>query len=60
VTDVAAFRALNCAFNSSGESFFEPAGSQHLVSENGSTKEPASLLAIFIADGGARLTTFDK
>ncbi len=30
-----------------GESFFEPPGSRHLVSENASAKEPASLLAIF-------------
>ncbi len=43
-----------------GESFFEPSGSRHLVSENASAKEPASLLAVFVADDGARLTTFDK
>jgi quercetin dioxygenase-like cupin family protein len=43
-----------------GESFFEPPGSAHLVSENASSTEPASLLAIFIADDGAELTTFDK
>lgn len=43
-----------------GESFFEPPGSRHLVSENASAKEPASLLAIFVADDNARLTTFDK
>ena len=43
-----------------GESFFEPAGSEHLVSENASTTEPASLLAVFVADDGAQLTTFDK
>ena len=43
-----------------GKSFFEPAGSRHLVSENASTKEPAGLLAVFVADDGARLTTFDK
>lgn len=43
-----------------GESFFELAGSEHLVSENASATEPASLLAIFIADDGAELTTFDK
>jgi len=43
-----------------GESFFEPGGSRHLVSENASAKEPASLLAIFVADDGAQLTTFDK
>jgi quercetin dioxygenase-like cupin family protein len=39
-----------------GEAFFEPPGSEHLVSENASDKEPASMLAIFIADDGARLT----
>ena len=43
-----------------GESFFEPPGSEHLVSENASATEPASLLAIFVADDGAQLTTFDK
>jgi quercetin dioxygenase-like cupin family protein len=39
-----------------GESFFEPPGSSHLVSENASTTEPASLLAVFVADEGATLT----
>jgi quercetin dioxygenase-like cupin family protein len=43
-----------------GESFFEPPGSRHLVSENASAREPASLLAVFVADDGAQLTTFDK
>ena len=43
-----------------GESFFEPPGSEHLVSENASATEPASLLAIFVADDGAQLTTFEK
>ena len=43
-----------------GESFFEPAGSVHLVSENASDTEPASLLAIFIAEDGATLTTYGK
>jgi quercetin dioxygenase-like cupin family protein len=43
-----------------GESFFEPPGSEHLISENASTTEPASLLAVFVADDGAQLTTFDK
>jgi quercetin dioxygenase-like cupin family protein len=43
-----------------GESFFEPPGSEHLVSENASTIEPASLLAIFVADDGAQLTSFEK
>jgi quercetin dioxygenase-like cupin family protein len=43
-----------------GESFFEPPGSRHLISENANAKEPASLLAIWVADDGAELTTFDK
>jgi quercetin dioxygenase-like cupin family protein len=43
-----------------GEGFFEPPGSEHLVSENASATEPASLLAVFVADDGARLTTFDR
>ena len=43
-----------------GESFFEPPGSSHLVSENASQTEPASLIAVFVADDGAKLTTFDK
>ena len=42
-----------------GESFFEPPGAEHLVSENASTTEPASLLAVFVADDGAQLTTPD-
>jgi quercetin dioxygenase-like cupin family protein len=43
-----------------GETFFEPPGSSHLVSENASATEPASLLAIFVADDGAQLSIFDK
>ena len=43
-----------------GESFFEPPGSEHVVSENASATEPASLLAVHIADAGARLTTMEK
>jgi quercetin dioxygenase-like cupin family protein len=43
-----------------GESFFEPPGSDHLISANASASEPASLLAIFIADDGANLTTLEK
>ena len=42
-----------------GETFFEPAGSAHLVSENVSTTEPATILAVFVADDGATLTTID-
>ena len=41
---------------SAGEGFFEPPGSVHTVSENASDSEPASLLAIFVADDGAQLT----
>ena len=43
-----------------GESFFEPPGSEHLLSENASATEPASLLAVRIADDGAGLTTIDE
>lgn len=39
-----------------GESFFEPEGSTHLVSENASTTEPATLLAVIVAPDGATLT----
>jgi quercetin dioxygenase-like cupin family protein len=39
-----------------GEGFWEPPGSVHTVSENASATEPASLLAIFVADDGAELT----
>lgn len=38
-----------------GQSFFEPPGSTHLISENASKTEPASLLAIIIANTGAPL-----
>jgi quercetin dioxygenase-like cupin family protein len=41
---------------SAGEGFWEPPGSEHRVSENPSDTEPASLLAIFVADEGAQLT----
>jgi len=43
-----------------GESFFEPPDSEHVVSENASATEPASLLAVHVADDGAQLTTIDK
>ena len=43
-----------------GESFFEPPGSEHLVSENASATEPASLLAVFVADDGAVLKSDDE
>jgi quercetin dioxygenase-like cupin family protein len=41
-----------------GQSFFEPPGATHLVSANASNTEPAELIAVFVADEGARLTTF--
>jgi quercetin dioxygenase-like cupin family protein len=41
---------------SAGEGFFEPPGSEHKVSENASDSEPATLLAIFVADDGATLS----
>jgi len=40
-----------------GQSFFEPPGSTHMVSANASATEPAELIAVFVADEGARLTT---
>lgn len=41
-----------------GQSFFEPPGATHLVSANASDTEPAELIAVFVADDGAQLTTF--
>jgi quercetin dioxygenase-like cupin family protein len=41
-----------------GQSFFEPPGSTHVVSANASNTEPAELVAVFVADEGAQLTTF--
>ena len=41
-----------------GQSFFEPPGAVHLVSANASNTEPAELMAVFVADEGAQLTTF--
>jgi quercetin dioxygenase-like cupin family protein len=43
-----------------GETFFEPPGSTHLISENASQTEPATILTVFFADDGAQLTTMDK
>jgi quercetin dioxygenase-like cupin family protein len=40
-----------------GQSFFEPPGTTHLVSANASNTEPAELVAVFVADEGAELTT---
>jgi quercetin dioxygenase-like cupin family protein len=41
-----------------GQSFFEPPDATHLVSANASNTEPAELIAVFVADEGAQLTTF--
>jgi quercetin dioxygenase-like cupin family protein len=41
-----------------GESFFEPPGTVHLLAENMSGTEPARILAVFVADEGATLTTY--
>jgi quercetin dioxygenase-like cupin family protein len=43
-----------------GESWLEPPGAAHSVSENASATEPARLLAVFVAQDGAELTTFDQ
>lgn len=44
-----------------GESFFEEPGARHIVSENASETEPASLLAVFVVDtGDMKLMTPDK
>lgn len=43
-----------------GESFFEPPGTHHAVSENASDSAPARLLAVIVAETGAELTTFDE
>ena len=44
-----------------GESWTEAPGAHHLVSENASKSEPASLLAIFVADStDKKLLTYDQ
>jgi quercetin dioxygenase-like cupin family protein len=43
-----------------GESFFEPPGAVHLMSENASQTEPAELVAVFVADEGATLTIYHE
>lgn len=42
-----------------GESFFEPPGAIHVFAENASATEPADVLAIFVADDCAVLTTYE-
>jgi quercetin dioxygenase-like cupin family protein len=45
-----------------GESWTEPPGAHHQISENASSTEPASLLAIFVVDTSdvADLTTLER
>ena len=43
-----------------GEGWTEGPNAHHLVSENASATEPASILVVFVADDGATLTTPDK
>ena len=40
-----------------GQSFFEPPGATHLISANASNTVSAELIAVFVADEGAPLTT---
>jgi quercetin dioxygenase-like cupin family protein len=43
-----------------GQTFFEPPGIIHLLAENVSATEPARILAVFVADDGATLTTYHE
>jgi len=43
-----------------GETFFAPSRREHLVSENASATEAASLVAVFVDHDGAQLTPFGK
>lgn len=43
-----------------GECFVEPPGTEHLATENASDTRPVELLAVYVADDGAQLTTYDK
>jgi quercetin dioxygenase-like cupin family protein len=43
-----------------GEGWTEGPNAHHVVSENASATEPASILVVFVADEGATLTTPDK
>ena len=42
-----------------GEGRFERRGEHHVVSENASQTEPASMLVVYVHDAGVTLTTFD-
>lgn len=41
-----------------GDSFFEPPGAVHLFARNVSSTAPARILAVFVHDEGAQLTTY--
>lgn len=43
---------------SAGQSFFEAPGTIHTFAENASKTEPAEILAIFVAEDCAQLTTY--
>jgi quercetin dioxygenase-like cupin family protein len=43
-----------------GESFFEPAGAHHVITENVSATEPARAIAVMIVPDGAPLTIRDE
>lgn len=43
-----------------GEHWIEGPDAHHVVSENASDTEPARLLAVFVADHGDTLTTYDE
>jgi hypothetical protein len=42
------------------ESWLQPPGAAHSVSANAGTSAPARLLAVFVAEEGAGLTSIDK
>lgn len=43
-----------------GQSWIEPPGTRHALTENPSKTKSARILAVFIAPIGAQLTTYDK
>jgi quercetin dioxygenase-like cupin family protein len=43
-----------------GDSFFEPVGAHHIITENASTTESARMIAVMIVPDGAPLTTRDE
>jgi quercetin dioxygenase-like cupin family protein len=43
-----------------GESFFEPLGAHHIITENASATEPAHAIAVMIVPDGKPLTTRDE